>query len=78
MGEDRRKQRLTLTIQQTAQDRLRQSPHAAIREVSCEFDEGVLVLRGRVPTFYCKQLAQETIGQLEGVVQIVNEIQVVG
>ncbi len=65
-------------VKQIAQDRLRQSPHAALREVSCECEQGVLVLRGRVPTFYCKQLAQETIGQLEGVVQIVNEIQVVG
>jgi osmotically-inducible protein OsmY len=66
------------TVTQAAQDRLRQSAHAALREVTCEFLEGVLVLRGRVPSFYCKQLAQETIGPLEGVVQIVNEIDVVG
>ncbi len=69
---------LTLTVKQAAQDRLHQSPHPALRQVSCECEQGVLVLRGRVPSYYCKQLAQEAVAQLEGVVQIVNEIQVVG
>lgn len=65
-------------IAQTARERLRESPLAALREISCECRRGVLVLRGRVPSFYYKQLAQETVARIEGVVEVVNEIEVIG
>ena len=68
----------SLGVGQAALDRLRQSPHVALRAVSCQFEEGVLVLRGRVRSFYDKQLAQETIARVEGVARVVNEIEVVG
>jgi osmotically-inducible protein OsmY len=64
-------------IKQVAQDRLRQSPHVLLREVVCEFHRGVLVLHGRVPSFYYKQLAQEAIAGVDGVVEVINEIEVV-
>ena len=70
-------QPLALKVTRAAQVRLQQSPHVILREVSCEFDQGVLVLRGRVPSFYYKQLAQEAIAHVEGVVQVVNKIEVV-
>ena len=63
-------------VRQAAQASLAQSPHAAIRKISCEFGDGVLVLRGRVPSYYHKQLAQETIAHVEGVARIINEIDV--
>jgi len=68
----------TSEVGQAAQDRLRQSPHAALREVECDFAGGTLTLRGRVPSFYYKQLAQEAVAHLEGVVQVSNRIDVLG
>jgi len=56
-----------------------QNLHAALADMSREFDQGILVLRGRVLCFYHhKQLAQEAVARVAGAVQIVNEIQVVG
>ena len=37
----------------------------------------MLVLRGRLPSFYLKQLAQETVSDVEGIVQVVNEAEVI-
>ncbi len=55
---------------------LRNSPYRALRGVRCECDEGVLLLRGRLPSFYHKQLAQEAVARLPGVSQVINEIEV--
>ena len=55
---------------------LHQSPHALLRKITCEFSDGVLVLRGQVPSFYHKQLAQEAIVHVKGVSRVVNEIEV--
>ena len=61
-------------VEAEAQSRLRTSNYLELRRVSCEFHEGVLTLRGRVPTFYLKQIAQELIRQLDGVVEINNRL----
>lgn len=45
--------------------------------VSCSCESGVLLLRGRVSSFYLKQVAQESVAQIEGVMQVVNEIVVI-
>jgi hypothetical protein len=36
------------------------------------------VLEGRLESFYHTQLAQEIVANIEGVVQVVNHIEVVG
>jgi hypothetical protein len=62
------------TIVQAAKARLRTVPYPTIQTLSCECDEqGVLLLRGRLPSFYEKQLAQEAVARLPGVTQVVNE-----
>ena len=38
----------------------------------------MLVLRGQVPSYYQKRIAQEIVRQLDGVVQLVNDIDVAG
>ncbi len=63
-------------VTERAQERLRQSPHLSVRSVSCEFDRGVLRLRGRLSSFYHKQLAQEAVARLPGVTEVVNEVAV--
>lgn len=56
--------------------RLRSSPYLPVRSVSCELRQGVLCLRGRLPNYYLKQIAQETVATLGGVVRIDNAIEV--
>ena len=55
---------------------LAQSPYRTIQRLSCRFDEGVLTLHGRLPSFYQNQLAQEAVAGLDGVDQVVNLVQV--
>ena len=33
-------------------------PYSSLRKIECEFDHAVLTLRGTVPSFYIKQMAQ--------------------
>lgn len=65
-------------VQESAEARLRQTSHRSIQQVRCEFSDGVLTLFGQLPSFYQKQLAQEAVVDLEGVQQVLNQIEVVG
>jgi len=58
---------------EAARDCLRRSPYCPIRSVSCECRRGVLFLRGPLPTFYLKQLAQEAVAKVKGISQVVNQ-----
>lgn len=64
-------------VAKAAEARLRSSPFSALRNLSCECDDGVLILHGRLNSYYEKQLAQETVSGVEGVVQVVNRTEVV-
>jgi osmotically-inducible protein OsmY len=57
-----------------AEARYRANSH----RISCNADGGVLVLEGRLSTFYQKQLAPEIVANVEGVERVVNQIEVVG
>ena len=59
-----------------AQRRLQASGYRALRSISCEYHEGMFVLRGKVPSFYMKQVAQELVRSVEGVSTIVNCLEV--
>ena len=59
-----------------AMERLRDSPYKAMRRISCECEHGVLFLRGRLFSFHEKQVAQETVAGIDGVTQVVNEVEV--
>jgi len=47
------------------------------QNIRCEFREGLLLLRGRVSSYYQKQVAQEAVRRLDAVDQIENQIVVV-
>ena len=64
-------------IQGMAEGCLRSNPYLALKNVSCDWLDGVLVLRGCLPTYYLKQVAQEVVASLQGVDRIDNQIQVV-
>lgn len=63
-------------VAQAAERSVHAIPHAALRSVTCDFDKGILVLRGRVKSYYLKQLAQEAVRRIAGVLVIVNVIEV--
>lgn len=56
---------------------LRASAHRALRYLTCEYGQGILILRGRVSSYYDKQLAQESVRHLPGIKGLLNGIEVV-
>jgi osmotically-inducible protein OsmY len=64
-------------IAEGAERVLRNNAYLALKNVTCEYREGVLTLRGCLPTYYLKQMAQTAVAHLKGVRQVVNEIEVV-
>ena len=65
------------SIEDAATGLLRESPYHQLRNVRCEFCEGVLVLHGQVPSYHMKQLAQTVVQSLEEDVDVDNRIEVV-
>jgi osmotically-inducible protein OsmY len=63
-------------IAERAESCLRGNSYLALKYVSCEYHDGVLTLRGCLPTYYLKQIAQAVVGRLDGVQHIVNDIEV--
>lgn len=58
------------------QQKLRKSSYPSVRQVVCQLHEGLLTLRGTVPTYYEKQMAGVTIGNVPGVERFLNRIEV--
>jgi osmotically-inducible protein OsmY len=63
-------------LAQAARTRLQRTPYAIIRRLNCDCRGTILVLRGELPSFYYKKLAQEAVGGIQGVTQVVNEVEV--
>ena len=63
-------------IEKSVQGRLLGSPYFALRNVGCVYRDGVLTLRGSLPTYYLKQMAQSVVTETEGVTTVVNQIEV--
>ena len=55
---------------------IRQNPHLAGHQVFCQHEQGIVVLHGRVKSFFQKQMAQESLKRLEGVEKVINELEV--
>ena len=64
--------RVVARVRQCLQD----ASYYSLRRISCEFHEGILFLRGRVPSYYLKQVAQEIIRKIDGVEEIANRLEV--
>ena len=62
---------------EAARQRILHQPHLTQQRIWCEFDGSRLFLRGQVPSFHFKQVAQEAVVGMAGVRQVVNEIEVV-
>jgi hypothetical protein len=66
-------------VLQRVKGRLSQSCHFTRhwREIECDFREGILTLRGCVPSFYLKQVLQSILKDVPGVRRIDNRVDVV-
>ena len=76
MNRTRRTGTTDTEVVETAEKRFRASSYVALRSIKCEFHEGVIVLRGRVASYYLKQLAQEMVRNLAGIGAILNVVEV--
>jgi hypothetical protein len=56
---------------------LQRSPIPAIRKLELEESEGVVVIQGKVTSYYIKQLAQEAIKPALGKRRLLNRVEVV-
>lgn len=63
-------------LSRRAEERLKESPYQQLHQVRCDFWEGVLTLRGRLTSFFLKQMAQTVVSQLDGVQECDNRIEV--
>lgn len=59
-----------------AESCLRSNPYLALKNVTCDYREGVLTLRGCLPSYYLKQVAQTAVARVACGARIVNEIEV--
>lgn len=55
---------------------IKTSPHLAGHHVFCQEESGIVVLHGRVRSFFQKQMAQEALKNLDGVEKVINELEV--
>jgi hypothetical protein len=69
----------TTTVVKCALCRLEEHPCFRGRSgaIELEFRRGTIILRGRVPSFYLKQLLQEAMRDIDGVEVIDNRVDVV-
>ena len=58
--------------------RLRSTGYHALSAINCEYHEGTVILRGRVSTYYMKQVAQAVLMADPLIEDIVNLIEVIG
>ena len=68
---------LTVVEQSRAALALRQSPFAALRHLGVAETESAVTIDGKVPSYYFKQLAQETIMRVLGNRKLLNRVTVV-
>ena len=63
-------------VEQTARRRLARTGYPRLKAVECSFRDGRLTLRGNVPSYHHKQIAQEALRQIFHVIQVVNNLEV--
>jgi osmotically-inducible protein OsmY len=64
-------------VEAAIREALNNSGHFSLRRLVCEFDGKVITLRGRVSTFYEKQIAQQIVlSRIEGAVCFDNQLEV--
>jgi len=76
VGEVGRAAQYAQQVGQLAHAALCRSGYGPLADVQCDFEKGVLVLQGRVPSYYLKQMAQTLVTQLGEISHIDNRLEV--
>ena len=58
------------------QQEFRNSPYWSLRQLICVFDQGCVVVRGTLPSYYLKQVAQSIATKALGIDSIQSDIDV--
>jgi len=64
------------SVVELAYQRLRRLPYTCLGDVVCMHHRGALVLSGRLPSYYMRQIALNAVTGLAGVERVVDEIKV--
>jgi osmotically-inducible protein OsmY len=73
---DREYHEFEASIVRRAQERLSRSPYAVLARVAGSYHRGALRLRGCLPSHYLKRVAQELVSRIEGVNDVINQVEV--
>lgn len=65
-----------LPLEERVTDALERHPHLSRRALSVEAEAGRVILRGKVSSYFEKQLAQEAVRRVDGIHHIDNELEV--
>ena len=52
------------------------SGYTALRQLQCEIIESMVIVRGFLPSYYLKQMAQSILQRLEGIQTVMNLVEV--
>lgn len=63
-------------LETEVRESLQFAQHAALRHIACTVHDNTVVLHGRVPSYYLKQLAQVKVTCVPGIEQVDNHIEV--
>jgi hypothetical protein len=64
------------SIAEEADRVLGESAYPDLRRLRCDFHDGVVSIRGRLPSFFLKQMAQTIVSRIDGVRRVNNLIKV--
>ena len=67
-----------ICLEDKVQNAIDHNPYLAKRKLRCEAREGHVILRGEVKSFFQKQMAQESVRHIDGIISIKNCLEVVG
>ena len=67
----------TATLGEQAERRLRESAYFYLRSIRCDYADGVLTLRGRVPYSQLRDFAEDIVARVPGIEEIANCLEVV-
>lgn len=66
-----------ICLEDRVQNVIDHNPYLSRRKLSCETSEGHVVLRGEVCSYFQKQMAQESVKKIDGIVSIDNCLEVI-
>lgn len=55
---------------------LSESAYPDLRRLQCECHDGIISIRGRLPSYFLKQMAQTIVSRIHGVRRVSNQINV--